>query len=185
MWRAVHQIVVPRQCQNEVLHLSHESPLAGHLGINKAYWKVLQHFYWPGLRRDVVKFCTTCHTCQMTGKPNQCSQVAPLIPIPAMEEPFNRIIIDRVGQLPKTKSRNKYLLTIIYSSIRFPEAVALKNIKASKIVTALIKYFTLGGLLKARDQDSSFMSGVFQQVMHQLGIKQTPQVHTTHNPKEP
>ena len=136
-------VVVPRQCQNEVLHLSHESPLAGHLGINKAYWKVLQHFYWPGLRRDVVKFCTTCHTCQMTGKPNQCSQVAPLIPIPAMEEPFNRIIIDRVGQLPKTKSRNKYLLTIIYSSIRFPEAVALKNIKAPKIVTALIKYLLL------------------------------------------
>ena len=109
MWRVLHQMVVPGQYQNEVLHFTHESPLAGYLRINKTYWKVLQHFYWPGLRMDVVKFCTTCHTCQMTGKPNHCSQVAPLIPIPAMEEPFNKAIIDCVGPLPKTKSGNKYL----------------------------------------------------------------------------
>ena len=105
-WRAVHQIVVPRQYRNEVLYLAHENPLAGCLGINKTYWKVLQHFYWPGLRKDVVKFCTTCHTCQMIGKPNQYNQVAPLIPIPAMAEPFSRVIADCVGPLPKTKSGN-------------------------------------------------------------------------------
>ena len=56
IWRAVHQIVVPRQYQSKVLHLAHESPLAECLGINKTYWKVLQHFYWPGLRKGVVKF---------------------------------------------------------------------------------------------------------------------------------
>ena len=52
VWRAVYQIVVLRQYRNKVLHLVHESPLAGNL----RYWKVLQHFYWPGLRRDVVTF---------------------------------------------------------------------------------------------------------------------------------
>ena len=124
-WRAVHQIVVPRQYQNEVLRLAHENPLAGHLGINKTYRKVFEHFYWPGLRKDAVKFCTTCHTCQMIGKPNQCNQVAPLIPIPAMEEPSSRVIVDCVGPLPKAKSGNKYLLTIMCSSTRFPEAIPL------------------------------------------------------------
>ena len=82
-WRAVHQIVVPGPYRNEVLHLAHESPLAGHLGINKTHQRVLQHFYWPGLRKDVVKFC---NTCQVIGKLNQCKQVAPLVPIPAIEE---------------------------------------------------------------------------------------------------
>ena len=173
-WRAVHQIVAPRQYRNEVLSLAHENPLAGHLGINKTYRKVLQHFYWPGLRKDIVKFCTTCHTCQMIGKPNQCNQVAPLIPIPAMEEPFSRVIVDCVGPLPKTKSGNKYLLTIMCSSARFPEAIPLKNIKVPKIFAALIKFFTLVGLPKAiqSDQGSNFMLGIFQQVMYPLGIKQ-------------
>ena len=41
IWRAVHQIVVPRQYRNKVLHLAHESPLAGHLGTNKTYRKIL------------------------------------------------------------------------------------------------------------------------------------------------
>ena len=46
-----------------------ELPLSGHLGISKTHQKVLSHFYWPGLHRDVVKFCRACQTCQVVGKP--------------------------------------------------------------------------------------------------------------------
>ena len=76
--------------------------------------------------------------------------------------------------LDHSKSGNKYLLTIMCSSTRFPEAIPLKNIKAPKIVAALIKFFTLVCLPKAiqSDQGSNFMSGIFQQVMFELGIKQ-------------
>ncbi|KAL5015543.1 hypothetical protein ScPMuIL_007374, partial [Solemya velum] len=100
--------------------------------------------------------------------------VAPLHPIPAFEEPFSRVIIDCVGPLPKTKSGNEYLLTIMCASTRFPEAIPLRNIKAHNIVKALVKFFTLVGLPKAvqSDQGSNFMSGIFQQVMYQLQIKQ-------------
>ena len=45
--------------------------MSGHLGINKTYRKFINHFYWPGLKSDVSKYCKTCHTCQMVGKPNQ------------------------------------------------------------------------------------------------------------------
>ena len=59
-------------------------------------------------------------------------------------------------------------------STRFPEAVPFKNIKAKTIVQALTKFFTFFGLPKSTqsDQGSYFMSGLFQQVMHELGIKQ-------------
>ena len=42
------------------------------------------------------------------------------------------------------------------------------------MVKALIKFFTFVGLPKSvqSDQGSNFMSGIFQQVMHELGIKQ-------------
>jgi len=60
------------------------------------------------------------------------------------------------------------------ASTRFPEAIPLRNIKAKRIVSALIKFFTMVGLPRSSqsDQGSNFMSGLFQQVMHQLGIKQ-------------
>ena len=60
------------------------------------------------------------------------------------------------------------------ASTLFPEAIPLRNIKTKTIVQALTKYFTLFGLPKSiqSDQGSNFMSGLFQQVMHELKIQQ-------------
>ena len=173
-WTVDHQIVVPRVYRPEMLNLAHDTPMSGHLGINKTYHKILNHFYWPGLKSDVSQFCKSCHTCQMVGKPNQTIPKAHLQPIPAFDEPFSRIIIDCVGPLPKRKSGNEYLLTIMCASTRFPEAIPLRNIKTKNIVKALVKFFTFVGLPKSvqSDQGSNFMSGIFQQVMHELGITQ-------------
>ena len=56
----------------------------------------------------------------------------------------------------------------------FPEAIPLRNIKAKTIVKALIKFFSMVGLPRSiqSDQGTNFMSGIFQQVMYELGIKQ-------------
>ena len=173
-WSVVHQIIVPKVYQSEILKLAHESPMGGHLGINKTYNKITKHFYWPQIWHCVAEFCKTCHICQMVGKPNQKIPVAPLKPIPAFEEPFSKVIIDCVGPLPKAKSRNQYLLTIMCASTRFPEAIPLTNITAPKISKALVNFFTIVGLPKEiqSDQGSNFMSGLFQQVVFQLGAKQ-------------
>ena len=137
------------------------------MGVTKTCQKIANHFYWPCLTKDVVAFCKSCHACQMVGKPNQ---TAPLQPIPAVQEPFSRIIVDCIGPLPKTRSGNQYLLTIIWASTRFPEAIPLRNIKAKTTVKALTKFFTLVGLPASiqSDQGSNFMSGI----MHELGITQ-------------
>ena len=173
-WAVYHQIVVPKSYRHEILSIAHESPMSGHLGINKTYHKIINHFYWPGLKLDVSKYCKTCHTCQMVGKPNQTFPKAPLQPIPAFDETFSRILIDCVGPLPRTKSGNEYLLTIMCTSTRFSEAIPLRNMKTKSIFKALIKFFTFVGLpeIGQSDQGSNFMSGIFQQVMHELGIKQ-------------
>ena len=74
-WQVVHQIVVPRVYQNEVLSIAHDSPLSGHLGVAKTRDKIWNHFWWPTLKKDVSRYCKTCHVCQMTGKPNSHSSV--------------------------------------------------------------------------------------------------------------
>ena len=99
-WTVNHQIVVPRDYRREFLNLAHETPMSGHLGINKTYHKILNHFFWQGLKSDVSKHCKICHTCQMVGKLNQTIPKTCLKPIPAFDEPFNRIINDCVGPLP-------------------------------------------------------------------------------------
>ena len=173
-WTVRTQVVLPESFREEVLRLAHEVSMAGHLGIRKTQEKISRHFYWPKMHKDVVSYCRSCHACQVVGKPNQTIPAAPLCPLPVMEEPFSRVMIDCVGPLPKTKKGNEYLLTIMDVSTRFPEAVPLKSIKTRVIVEALLHFFSRVGLpLEVQhDRGSNFTSGAFQEVMHELGIKQ-------------
>ncbi|KAK0143189.1 Retrovirus-related Pol polyprotein from transposon 412 [Merluccius polli] len=172
-WRVLYQIVIPASFRDEVLSLAHDHHFAGHLAVNKTTDRILRHFFWPGLKRDVVRYCKTCHPCQITGKPNQVIPPAPLQPIPVSSEPFEHVILDCVGQLPKTKSGNQWLLTIMCSLTRFPEAIPLRRITAPVIIKALLCFFSLFGLPKTvqTDRGTNFMSHVFAEAMRQLSVK--------------
>ena len=171
-WGTVHQVVVPTVYRQDVLQLAHEHPWSGHLGITKTYDRILQHFFWPGLKADVAKFCKTCSVCQLTGKPNQVVPPVPLKPIPVVGEPFERVIVDCVGPLPKSKSGNQFLLTLMCSATRFPEAIPLRKITAPVVTKALLKFFTTFGLPRViqTDQGTNFQSKVFKQTLQSLGI---------------
>ncbi len=73
----VFQVALPTKFRESVLKLAHES---GHWGVRKTYDQVLRHFFWPRLKKDVSVYIKTCHTCQLTGKPNQSLTPAPLFP---------------------------------------------------------------------------------------------------------
>ena len=169
----VHQIVVPVGYRVQILSLAHDNALSGHLGIAKTYYRILKHLFWPGLKRDVSRHCHSCHTCQVVGKPNQVIPQAPLHPIPVMGEPFERLIIDCVGPLPKSKAGHQFLLTLMCATTRYPEAIPLRSLKAKVVVKELIKFCTTFGLPKViqTDQGTNFMSKVFSQVLEVLAVK--------------
>ena len=53
-WSSLFQIVVPLTFRSYVLTLAHNLPWSWHLGFTKTYLRVLQHFLWPGLKKDVA-----------------------------------------------------------------------------------------------------------------------------------
>ncbi len=179
-WDLTCQIVLPTAYRQQVLCLAHDHDLSGHLGITKTYNRILRHFFWPGLKKDV---CHYCRVCQVMGKPNQKIPPAPLIPIPVIGEPFEHVILDCVGPLPKAKSGNQFLLTIMCSATRFPEAIPLRKITSSAIVKSLIKFFSTFGLPKIvqTDQGTNFLSKLFTQVLKTLGI--THRVSSAYHPE--
>ena len=69
-WPEQHQIVVPTSYRPEVLRIAHETPLSGHLSVSKTYLTLLKNFYWSTIKRDVVRFCRSCHMCQNVWSPN-------------------------------------------------------------------------------------------------------------------
>ncbi|XP_063596500.1 uncharacterized protein LOC134773250 [Penaeus indicus] len=172
-WFDVHQIIIPSCFRYKVMSMAHDF-IGGHLGVKKTLEKILNYFFWPGINKDVKEYCKTCKVCQLAGKPNQKIPPAPLNPIPIASEPFYKVIIDCVGPLPKTKKGNKFLLTIMCSSTRYPEAIPLRNITTKNIVPALTKFFTTFGIPRIiqSDRGSNFTSNVFKDVMKILNVTQ-------------
>lgn len=172
-WAIRHQIVVPKCLRDMILNLAHDNR-GGHLGCSKTSDKILRYFYWPGVRKDIAKYCKSCLVCQKAGKPNEVLKPVPLKPIPVVNEPFSKIIIDCVGPLPKTKKGNSYLFTVMCATTRYPEAFPVKKINAKIITDKLISFFTVYGIPKIvqSDQGSNFTSELFREVMRKMGIKQ-------------
>ena len=58
-----HQIVVPPLYRYQILERAHEDPFSGHGGISKTLSRVGRNFYWPSMKKDIVKHCKTGHEC--------------------------------------------------------------------------------------------------------------------------
>uniref|UniRef100_A0AAQ4NYV1 Gypsy retrotransposon integrase-like protein 1 n=1 Tax=Gasterosteus aculeatus aculeatus TaxID=481459 RepID=A0AAQ4NYV1_GASAC len=182
-WDTVWQVVVPSPMRQQVLSLAHNPAWSGHLGVTKTYNRVLRHFFWPGLKSDIVQYCKTCHVCQLTGKVNKPVPRVPLHPIPVIGEPFERVIIYCVGPFPKTRTGNQFLLTIMCSATRYPEAIPLRTITAKTIIKSLIKFFSTFGLPRViqTDQGTNFMSKLFSSALKTLSISH--QVSSAYHPE--
>ena len=144
----VDQIVVPETLRGKVMSLAHEDVMSGHLGVHKSYCKLKDSFYWVSMKKDIKQFVSSCHECQMAGKPNKKIPKAPMINFPVVGEPFEEVVIDLVGPLPKSKKGNQYILSIMDRMSRYPEAIPIRNGKAKTVIFHLIHYFTRFGLPK-------------------------------------
>lgn len=144
-----------------VLKVAHDE--SGHFGVKKTYLNILKHFFWPRVKKDVAAYIKICHVCQLTGKPNQSVNPAPLQPILVLNEPFEHLIVDCVGPLPCSKSGCKYLLTVMCQNTLYPAAYPLRAITTKAVVKALSHFISVFGIPKViqRDQGSNFSSHVW------------------------
>ena len=157
--------------------MAHTIPLAGHLGKDKTASRILQRLYWPTLYRDVAELCQTCEECQKTA---YCRiQRAPLIPLPLMEEPFQRIAMDIVGPLPQSRSGKRCILVVCDYATRYPEALPLRSIDAEHVAKELVLLFSRVVVPKEilTDQGSNFTSQLLTEIyrlLHVHPIRTTP-----------
>ncbi|XP_069945022.1 uncharacterized protein [Cherax quadricarinatus] len=166
------RLVVPTKYRPQILNIAHNTSLGGHLGITKTLYRITKEFYWPKLKKDVKNHIRCCRECQQVGKPGHSIKPAPLQPIPADGEPFADLIIDCVGPLPKSKSGNQYLFTIMDKVTRYPEAIPMRSINTKAILKALTKFISCFGIPKTiqSDQGTNFTAKAFREVLTRLGI---------------
>ncbi|GFT15620.1 retrovirus-related Pol polyprotein from transposon 297 [Trichonephila clavipes] len=68
--------------------------------------------------------------------------------VPVISEVFSKLNIDVVGPLPTTPTGNKYLLTVMCMSSKYPGAVPMSDIASTTVVEALFQIFSRMGFPK-------------------------------------
>jgi hypothetical protein len=72
----------------------------GHFGVKKTEDILAAHFFWPMMRRDVVRFVARCITCQKAKL--RLNPHSLYMPTPAPSVPWEDIFMDFVLGLPRT-----------------------------------------------------------------------------------
>ena len=131
------QICVPTSQRQRLMTLAHDK--FGHLSRNKVVQHITKSFYWPTLWRDVRVHVQGCDVCQRVTK--KSPKKAPMVKRELVTVPFERVLVDLVGPLPKSKGGFQYLFTYIDNTCRWPEAEPLRNITAKTVVRAFQNMF--------------------------------------------
>lgn len=165
-----HLLVIPECLRKTVWGVAHRGPLAGHQGAHKTRQKIATYFYWPQLSKDVARWTKSCHECQTVNKTRD--RRAPQQQMPIIENPWTRIAIDIVGPLPRTKRGNRFILTVMDFSSRYPEAFPMRKVDAPSVCDNLIQLFSRFGLPQQllSDNGSNFVSRVTEGLLGRLGV---------------
>lgn len=122
-----YQIVRPTGYRPQIMKLAHQHICLGHLGVTKTHDRIARHIFWLSMKSLLSAFIRSCRVCKLAGKPNQVISQVPLQPIPVIGQPFENLILDCVGPLPKAKSGDQYILTIMCTAMHYLEAVPLRS----------------------------------------------------------
>ena len=164
--------------RSKILHIAHDIPASGHLGIAKTRDRILKCFVWPNVRKDIRMYCKTCDVCQGVDKTDVKTK-APMIKPLIIDSPFSRVSLDIVSLLPTCKaSGSRFILTIMEHALHWPYAVALIDHTAVTVARKVLKYFTLYGLCKnvLSDLGTEFTSELLRLFVQYFGVCQ---LHTT------
>ena len=97
------RIWVPNSCGAKALLLdeAHKSRYSIHPGATKMYNDLKQNYWWPGMKRDVVKYVEKCMTCLQVKAEHQ-KPYGKLQPLDIPVWKWEQVTMDLLTKLPKT-----------------------------------------------------------------------------------
>src|SRR5215813_235279 len=168
------RLCVPSCSMRELLvREAHGGGLMGHFGIAKTLDMLSEHFYWPKMKRDVVRVCDKCITSRMA-----TSKVLPhalYTPLPVPKEPWVDISMDFVLGLPRSKRGRDSIFMVVDRFSKMAHFIAChKTDDATNIAELFFREIVrLHGIPRSivSDRDVKFISYFWKVLWGKLGTK--------------
>ena len=163
-------IVVPKDLAEIVLKLAHDD--LGHNGSARTYMIIRRHYYWKGLRPDVVRYVKRCTICR---KHNSASPKYNQGTFQAPGAPMDFKSMDLIGEFHSPSSHgNKYAFTFICMLSGWTWCIPIPDKTASVVVNAYLKHVhhVFGPSCKIlSDNGTEFNNKLFDTVAEELGVE--------------
>lgn len=162
----------PRPLLPEPLRLSViKSHHCDHPGQAEAVRRTASQYFWPNMKKDIIKYVAKCHGCLSTKSNKLKEPHVGHFPVP--QRRFSHIHVDVCGPLPPSRGY-RYLLSVICRSTRFFDAIPIREASSEACADALLhSWISRHGLAACctSDNGSEFVSKIWKQMESKLGIK--------------
>ncbi len=178
-------VCLPFDLWRQVIGWVHEK--GGHMGIDTTLYRLQERFYFPNMRREVADYIRGCLACQQ--KLRQLAPQRGTLASVVDGYPFQRLAIDFVGPLNRSRQGHEYILTARDTFSRWLEAYPVRKANAATVARVLEKEifcrFGFPDIIHS-DQGSQFTSSLFKELTEALGIlaTTTPAYNPKSNPVE-
>ena len=178
---------VPAALRQRVIWEHHDVPLAGHPGSEETTRSIQEHFFWPGMTREIRRYVAGCHLC-LCSKAVHGKRVDGQRPR-ATRTAWETVAVDIMGPYPLTTRGNRFILVVTDMFTRWIEAFPLRNSEAPTLIRTLEdEVFSRFGypLRILSDNGKQFTSRTWAEASRRWNSElwTTPEYHPRANPTE-
>ena len=171
---------IPRLCipdgdnlRSDILYDNHDAVLGGHRGGKATLSRLVGLFHWPGMKKFVTHYCSSCEKCQRSKKLKPASSLLQPSEIPSF--PFESVAMDFMGGLTPSPRGNDSILVVICRLIRMVRIFPVKSTATAKEIATLFfnDFVKLHGIPISiiSDRDPKFTSNFWAALMRLTGIR--------------
>ena len=158
--------LVPSKFTEGIIEAVHS---VSHSGKESTLAQIQTNYTWPGIRRQVFQYVSSCLACQAS---KTTRHVKPPFKTLGKHQKFSAIHVDFVGPLPPNKNK-RYLFTIFDRGTRWFSAYPTASASTEAATTSLLQWISNFGVpdILISDRGTHFESQLFREATRKLGIE--------------
>ena len=168
------RLCVPRCGTRELLVREvHGGALAGHYGEQKTSMVLKEHYFWPGMDKDVQDILKRCATCQVAKSHSLPQGLYTPLPVPTL--PWVDVSMDFVLGLPKTQRNKDSIFVVVDRFSKMAHFIPCNKTNDATFIAELYfkEVMRLHGIPRSivSDRDAKFLSHFWVTLWKKLGTK--------------
>jgi hypothetical protein len=150
----------------------HNVPYVGHPGYQKIVVVVKSHYFWPGMKKDIVEYIARCMECQKV-KFEHRHPAGLLQPLPIPEWKWEVVTMDFITRLPEISKQHDSIMVVVDKLTKAAYFIPLKTThKSADVVNIFVKEIArLHGIPKTivSERDPKFTSNLWKGLFKGFG----------------